>query len=426
MKKATDAAVRARVAASAAALSARSPADPVWAAAAAVPPTAGFHAKSALVRETLKRDPAHPAAVAWVKAVLPKGAHPPEKLDALEWLDFAEAAAEAKVRLVDLPPGRGEKGLDLRQRELGSARHFWRKDLEGIESDQLLLLTPLDHPARIARALSAGELVCETLERIFAVGKAKRDRSEPLIHHLYESKEEYLDQSTKDLSGAMRVIGRRRMAATAGHYNPGDRISRLFLPAPGAGLSEMLPVYAHELTHHWIDVRCPLFTDRDRAGMDAGVPGYWIVEGFATLVEEFRFDLATRSVTTLDPRAWSLDLVASADPAVLIPWDRFFDASTAEFARLPDKADIEIPVRWRLGRIYQTTRRTLFYAQAGAFCHWAFEAGSGVRRGALVQMVADYYTGAVKPDHVKALFAFEPAAAGAAVQAWAREITRPK
>jgi hypothetical protein len=330
---------------------------------------------------------------------------------------------EVGLHRIDLPPGRGEKGLDLKQRELGSARHTWRPDLEWLETKTLVLLTPLVKPGRIARTLSAGELVCSTLEGIFAALPAKRQPSEPLLHHLYESEKEYVEQSTKWLYGRQLEKERKRRTTWAKEYAPGDRLTRLYMPTLRREFEDALPGYAHELTLHWLEMRCPLYAPGETKGLEGNRPGIWLEDGFATMVEEFRFDVVGRSVTTLDPGAWSLDVLSAASPSDLLPWDLVFSAGVDQFNALSPKSETRIPIRRQLGTDFLLSRRNLFVAQAAAFCHWALDAENGARRAGLVQAVADHYTGTAGPDAVKARFGLEPAAAGAAVEAWAREVT---
>src|SRR5205823_14076360 len=122
-------------------------------AAGALPAEASFALRAALVRAVLERAPGHAEAGTLVRAALPPGLPLPAAFDALEWLDFAEAARATPIRVVTLPE-KGEKDLSPQQRELGSARHTWRPDLVALESKQLLVITPVEKPGRIAKCLA--------------------------------------------------------------------------------------------------------------------------------------------------------------------------------------------------------------------------------------------------------------------------------
>src|SRR5439155_22748262 len=143
-------------------------------------------------------------------------------------------------------------------KQLGSALHFWRDDLVALESGPLLVLSPVKRPGRIAQCLAAGRAVCDALEALFSGGKVKRDLRYPLTHHLFESKEEYLRESTKH-AGRAREAAMRALDYTAGHYDSQDEVSRMYLPSDPGEFDRILPTYAHALTHHWVDERCTLF-----------------------------------------------------------------------------------------------------------------------------------------------------------------------
>ena len=106
----------------------------------------------------------------------------------------------------------------------------------------------------------------------------------PLALLLYETQNEYVTQSQR--AGSLPEIARGWMA---GHYSPSERLSRMFVPERDARSEALLETYAHELTHHWLDTRAPF--DVPRRTSDARrLPGFWVVEGFATMLEEFRLD----------------------------------------------------------------------------------------------------------------------------------------
>ena len=61
---------------------------------------------------------------------------------------------------------------------------------------------------------------------------------------------------------------------------------------------------AHELTHHWLHVRCPRLSEEQVESQSALTPGFWVVEGFASLVDDFQFratDGALHVLVTLTP-----------------------------------------------------------------------------------------------------------------------------
>ena len=70
-----------------------------------------------------------------------------------------------------------------------------------------------------------------------------------------------------------------------------------------------------------------LFTTRETRRRDPRDPAYWIVEGFAGFVEEFRYDLRRWTVDTRNPRAGRMDLArrwvaVAGDKAPYARWVR--------------------------------------------------------------------------------------------------------
>ncbi len=391
----------------------------------AAPESAPFGVRAALAREVLARVPAHPGVTAWIRSRLPQGISPPAPFDAAEWLRFVEATTQTPIRIVDVPPG-GEKGLTPSQRELGSARATWRKDLVGLESGQLLLLTPLDAPGRLALTLSTGELVCDTLERVFEGGEHRRHDRTPLVHALYATQEEYLRQV--EHGGRREVRGSEdadSLRWTAGVYDAMENVSKFYLPSGEDAFERALPVYAHELTHHWLQVRCPLFTTAESLAGGAHEAGAWILEGFPTFVEGFRFDLGRREVETLNPRAAALDVVANTPDDRRLPWSLVFSVDQEKAYALGKEPAVEVPLRWRLGWTRKESEIGLWYAQSGAAVAYLFHAEGGRHRPALLEAVRSFYVGIPTAD-VSKRFGLSEDDLGKRIVDWARDLVRPK
>ncbi len=338
-------------------------------------------------RRLLDRDPAHEKAAALVRGRVPSYIDLPARFDALAWIDLVDELQQTRVERIAKPEGES-KDLTRSQREYGSATATWRKDLVALEADELLILTPLAKPGRIAGCLGMGTLVCDALASVFSAGKSVRTDPWPLIMRLYETKKEYLDASGRD-----RGPG-GTMEWTSGHYDPGAGISRIFLPERADAWASVMSTYAHELTHHWIAERCPLFEPRELKRL-GGIAGYWIVEGMATFVEEFQWNLKARTWETNNPAADSLDVVANASPKQLLPWKSVYNMPQIVFGRLNrSKSDRKVPMRWRLGFRHLVSESGMFYAQASATCHYLYHADDA-SRAKLLEFVRLYYTGRI-------------------------------
>lgn len=379
---------------------------------------APVHRATALWRAALARDPTEPRVAPWIRTRLPKGLALGEPFDPSDALDLVEADAEAAVRIVVPPaPGQHEADLTWSQKHLGAARYHWRKDLVGIESGELLLLTPVGRPGRLSHCLSLGRLVARTLEEMFASGRKARTDPWPLLQHLYESKEEYLRESTKKERGMFGEAARRGLEHTAGHFDPDEGLTRVFVPDGDDGFEQIRETYAHELTHHWMQARCPLFAELEVA-QGAGGAGMWVVEGLADFVAGMRFDLARRRVGTFSPTASYLDVVAHAERP--IDWTWLYGAPRSAAYALASEPEIQVPVRRRLGQHLVLSPVNLFYAQSAATCAYLWHAEGGRHRKAFLELVAARYTGTLKRGDFAQRLGVDEATLGKRVVEWSR------
>jgi hypothetical protein len=373
--------------------------------------------QKAFARRLLRDEPLHPRVTSLVKSRFPTYLDVPDPFRPAKWIDFVDQLQHIDVRRID-PPIQGSKDLTPLQREYGSALMTWRKDLVALQSEDLLILTPLARPGRVAGCLAMGTMVCDALEAVFRAGQDVRTDPWPLILRLYETQKEFMDVA---LEPGASDFKRKQVEWTGGHYDPGAGISRIYLPENPDGWETVMSVYAHELTHHWIAERCPLFkaSERKRLG---GIAGYWIVEGMATFLQEFQWNLADRTWSAENPAAGSLDIVANATPQQLHPWRTVYGMPQIAFGRLKRfDADREVPVRWRLGFTHKISDAGMFYAQASATCHYLFHAGEDLRKR-LLEYVRAYYTGSIPrgQETAQLIIGMSPEQLGARVVKYAR------
>ncbi len=364
----------------------------------------------ALLRELLARDPGDPRAGAAVRSKIPPDAPVGDAFDAESWLDFLDVEAKTPVRFLDLAravQGSSERAILERQAS------EWRPDLVGFRTDRLHVVTAPGRPGAVARALDLGERMCELLEQMFLAPQERRElpAGEPMTLLLYADQREYVEQSRKARSGPEAVLG-----WTVGHYNGGENLSRMFVPEEDGLLREFLGTYAHELTHHWLATRAPFAT----RVQPLDLPGYWVAEGFATMVEEFRLDVETGAWSAENPRAHSLDFVANAPAEALLPWETFFALSPLDFAELGTKPKASFPLAWRLGVEAEASEIQLFYAQAAAAAHYLFRTSEGTKR-ALFTAVEGWYRGDRSATNPAAALGITPSELGARIRAFARE-----
>ncbi len=393
-------------------------ADPAHAASLAALGSLDASLRVALLREVASAHPGAPAIDAAVRALLPDGLAPADPLETLDWLAYLEATVHTPVAIheprppsVDLGPG---------ERKLGSAALHWRPDVKGFASENLFVITPVARPGALARCLSLGELVCDVLDEMFAGGAERRDERFPLYVHLFETQKEYLAHSEN------RGGGHLSLGWTAGHYDNHENVSRLFLPTDDESFEEVTRTFVHELTHQWVRNRCPLFTNEEAVLRLHQPPtgGHWIVEGFASLVEELTFDPAARTWTHENPTSRRRDLVTSADPAKLLPWDVVLAGDARDFLALDKSPSVTIPLRTRLGMISPTSATALYYAQAQTMCYYLWAAEDGARRAALLEYLAAYYRGDDAGLDVEKAFGMTARELGERALAYARESMR--
>jgi len=390
------------------------PARTFWTRFEALPDDASLALRLALLDGTLLHADGHPGATETVRQLLPEGLRAGEPFDARDWIAFLRATAQSPVEIVPMPGS--EREVDSYAGEqLLLAKRAWRDDLVGFRSEHLLIITSLARPGAIARCLSLGELVCEALEEVFEGGEHPRTGADTaLVLFLYETREEYLGQSSGGMDGGVSSL-----EWTAGHYDIVENVSRIFLPAGGEAIESVLRTYVHELTHHWLRVQCPLFSPEESVVMRADIPGYWIAEGFASLVEEFQFEPGRRTWSTFYAQSERLDTLANAREDALLPWGTVFGVTQQQFQNAVITGSSEVGSTWYLGRVRELTPRHLFYHQAASTCQYLFHAEHGAHRPALLRYLARYYTGRAAELGIEGNFGVSPEALGAAATRYA-------
>ncbi|MGH7162390.1 MAG: hypothetical protein ACREID_02815, partial [Planctomycetota bacterium] len=368
----------------------------------------------ALLRVALLRDPGHAGALAFLKEVAPADW---AAGDARSWLDWRLEVLPGRVRVIS-----------RRHPDMERARQFWRRDLHGFETSEIVLLTNLADPKPVGKCVRLARLTCRALETIFATDKPEREEADPLVIWFFADKKDYEENSG---GGTYHGGGGLPLALTLGHYNPADNVSRFYwFDRPDADRT-VTETFVHELTHHWIDRRCPRFHFRDmkRAGTDPAdperrvpVPGYWVVEGFAVFMQEGRYDPARDAWSNFNAHAATLDAISALQPGgKLLPWDRVFPLSQEDFASLGKEFNTRVDRRWSI-RPAGFSETNLFYYQAGAACHFLYWGEDGAYRERFLDFVTAYYTGDVAKASTQAAFGLSPADLGKKVEEFAKAV----
>jgi len=186
----------------------------------------------------------------------------------------------------------------------------------------------------------------------------------------------------------------------------------------------MSGVYAHELTHHWIERRRPTPAAGDSRDRSSSTPGYWVVEGFADFVRGFVFDVDGQRATAENPRAEYADCLAGIAGESLIPWPKHLTMSQEEFGKLSMGNPVPVPRRFRLGPHGRTVDKILFYDQGAAVCAYLYLAEAGKHRKALLDYVYAYYQGKAKADTLERSTGMTSDELGKRVVAWCKELVK--
>jgi hypothetical protein len=332
-----------------------------------------------LLRELFQRDPADQNGQRLLARLVPPGIAlaPADTLSWLDWLAFAERQPLALIDDVA-----SDERPSAEQSALAEERARWRADALGHQSARLFVITAGTAPGTVARTLQAGELVCDLLEETFGARPTSAPR---LTLVLYPTREEYLAHSGSDLGGLENVLG-----FTAGHFDLGARVSRLFQPPGDGGAARLLDVSVHELTHHWLALRSPF--GELRAAPEQ--PGFWIVEAIATWAEELRLDLASETWTSDPRRSASLDTLVHAGERDLLRWHDVLVASFADFQKLETRPTCQLSLDGQLGSRAPRSPMQFFYAQGGALAHFLYEGAGPEGRALLLRAVEGYYRAA--------------------------------
>jgi hypothetical protein len=357
-----------------------------------------------LLREALRLNPLHDGANKLLEKHAPKDFPLGNRT---YWLDWH----------LDLE-GTGAKLVPGDQEDLERARRQWRSDLYGIEAGPIRLLTTVQDTRTVGRCLAYGRLVCRVLDEMFQTDKPRPRYSQALLVFLYASQQEYL---TKSGTG-QPLDDPAFLKATAGHYSPLERLSRVYWSADRDTERRIARVFMHELTHHWVTEFNPRYSNAELR-LRTDLPGFWIVEGLATFIEEGRYDVETGTYELFDSRSASLDTVhVLAKQRKLLPWDLVYGATPRVFRSLPrDSGFIRVVRRWYVGEWGLSPAR-LFYEQATATFHFLYHGENGRYRRQLLDFVTNYYTGKKRKLTVEAAFQLMPQVLGEKVEAFAASV----
>ncbi len=419
-----------------------------WRRVVGLPESAPGWLRTLLVESTLGLDPDHAGAVGYVRKRLPDGTPLPEKFDAASWLAVADARQYVPMTVV----APGTPGYELELTALEEAKKTWRPDLLLVCSDRLFVIAAPSAVAAVARCIATGEVVVDALHKMFEGMGTSSASTERLRIQVYESQAEYLDKAAGELLAAATAERERRKAAgeateddeewekirakmsaedekramglqwTLGVFSPTEKITRLYVPAGKEGFAGVIETFSHEVTHHWLDVRGPRVETPERSLPRLSRRGYWIVEGFASFIQGFLWDVEARKWETLNPRNERIDMFAHVPEKDRVAWNTQLTVSQVGFhTRLSKQSEVPVVRTHYLGG-YATSEASIFYSQAATTCSFLFHGEDGKFRKALLEYVVNWYSGVDDKLSPEAGFGVSAAQLGTKVGSFAKEI----
>ena len=328
----------------------------------------------------------------------------------------------------------GMRAVGRNQPDIQRARQLWRDEnrkqvkLWGAQTQEITFITRMSDSDIVSDYTKYARLTCKSLDVMFKTDTPQRDDNDPLVIWFFESRGEYLRVNTGASDG-----GNSLLAKSAGFYSSNTVTSNFFW-IPGQPRS-VRNTFVHELTHHWVDRRNPRANPRDLAvgGERAVVPGFWIVEGFATFIEEGHYDIRSGEWTHFNPKAAAIDIIADlSKQGKVMDWKKMFTLSQIDW-RNPQKVEQTkrhaiVRKKWAL-RPQPTVEMRLFYDQSAATCHYLYWGDNGKYRDKLLDYVTNYYCARNDKCDIQTAFGISPEALGKAVEKWCLNVRngwRPK
>ncbi len=306
----------------------------------------------------------------WVPPDFPEQAGLEDRIK--QWLMWADAL---------LPSGGSFATIDDALRRRLSVTKFKEGEALVFRTRNILLFSRENDPKVIGALLLRGEATIRALQKILGPSPQGLSPLTPLEVRLYRTKTEYL------------ADGSSPPVWSAGCYASNDKTSR-FYSSMGDKKSDPVQhtleeVFAHELTHHYTDLRWVRETGKD--------PGsYWMVEGFAEFVAGQALEIGRIGDTFDDATAEAIDraaAVARMDPSLLLDFQSFIDMDRTRF----HGGELEGMVgTFKLKHTLSETtvdRRLLFYAQATALTFFVMNQCGEEGRTAYVKWLESVYSG---------------------------------
>jgi hypothetical protein len=255
-------------------------------------------------------------------------------------------------------------------------------------SRNVLLFIRDESPKACGTSLKLAEATCKALQLYLHEGEPDvcaydENRLEIRIH---KNRKDYLDEVPMREGKPGKPAGEW----TAGYFSPWDGISHFYLDRRHSkdgsiDYRELTRVLTHEFTHHYIEVRWM------QGARGAGGYGFFVVEGMAEFIQNQMHKIDTRGLRFDDDSVDSILETAAARKAGVtskyLEMAEFFDMTQTSFQALSDD-----PIKSG-GKTFPASERGLWYAQAGALCHFLLAKKGDEMRRKFVEYVQLHYKG---------------------------------
>jgi hypothetical protein len=323
------------------------------------------------------------------KEIAPAEPVDPDLLDSWTPSDFpADRLADAPIKTWPewaealLPSGAEFAVLDDSMQRRISVTKF-AKDSLALRTRNLLLFTKEKDARLLGPLLKRGEATVRALQKILGPSPQALPSRAPLEVRLYVTRSDYLED---------RIVGSLPLAWSAGCYSGADGLSRFYSRHESDDedpLAHTLhEVFAHELTHQYVDRRWV----RERPSATSG--SYWIVEGFAEFVSDQALEIGRLGEKFDDATVKSLDMTAAAARMEqLLPLEFLLSIDRQAFHKELEGGRFgPVKLKHTLTEV-ALDKRGVFYAESAAFTFFVMNRCGGEGREALVDWLQKVYSG---------------------------------
>jgi hypothetical protein len=175
-------------------------------------------------------------------------------------------------------------------------------------------------------------------------------------------------------------------------YWSAEDVSRLYVSDKERAPWQIAGTFALNLTQHWLESRCPLFTREEKARAVWKRPGAWVVAGICEFAFEMNFDERRR---TCDPekRLATPYCIPQIPDSSLLPWKTVLTATAVDQSAFKHDLIVDLQAPFRLGVPLQFAQSDIFEFQSSLLCQYLFLAEDGRRREQLWRYVGAYFRG---------------------------------